>query len=475
MKLRGKIIVAMALVGLVVVAASLTASGIFRYGEILAEFQTFVRSVAGTTAISISADDLNQIQSNDDSGTAAFRRVRAILKASQEINGLRPAEIYILRSTTDGRFEMEFVAMLQDDTFIGDRYTIPEANRQTLRDSVRLRKSSASRPYSDENGRWISGFAPIFDAGGEPVALLVADAEISDFLDRLRGDLIFSGAAGLLALALAMVPGILLANRITGGIQRLSAGMQRFHDGQTDVTVDVRTGDEIEALGSAFNDMIISLGEKLALLPYVSRFTAEAVRRSQTDPSWLTGSEQDVTVLFADLRGFTRFSETREADTLVRELNQLLSVQADVVVSAGGDVDKFIGDAIMAVFLSAEHAPAHVMQCATRLIVRVNEATDRFGWDLGLGVGIHRGRAIVGSIGSETRRDFTAIGHTVNLASRLCDHASPWQILVSADFYDLLSEAERMRFSPTEPISFKNIDRAVVTYACNNSPESRST
>ena len=71
--------------------------------------------------------------------------------------------------------------------------------------------------------------------------------------------------------------------------------------------------------------MIISLGEKLALLPYVSRFTAEAVRRSREDPLWLAGMEQEVIVLFADLRGFTSWCETREASFLVRELNRLLA------------------------------------------------------------------------------------------------------------------------------------------------------
>ena len=121
------------------------------------------------------------------------------------------------------------------------------------------------------------------------------------------------------------------------------------------------SGDELQHLGSVFNEMIISLGEKLALLPYVSRFTAEAVRRSRDDPQWLAGMEQEVIVLFADLRGFTSWCETRDAAFLVRELNRLLAVQADAVVSAGGDVDKFIGDAVMAVFLGGEGSAEKVL------------------------------------------------------------------------------------------------------------------
>ncbi len=464
----------MALVGLVVVAASIAVSGYFRYGEILGDFQTFVRSVAGTTAIAIAPSDVAAIDDPNDHGTPEFRRVRKILEDSRRINGLREDEIYILHATDDGPFEMQFLVMLQRDTFIGDRYSIPESNRVALRSAVSKMLPAATRPYTDEYGRYISGYAPLFDAEGQPFAMVVVDVEISTFINRLGTDLAISAGAGILALALAMIPAVILANRITGGIKLLSAGMQRFRDGQPDVQVALKTGDEIEALGSVFNEMILSLAEKLALLPYVSRFTAEAVRRSRSDPSWLTGTEQSVSVLFADLRGFTRFSEARDATSLVRELNSLLSVQADVVVSAGGDVDKFIGDAVMAVFLDDEHSPDSVFECAARLIQRVRDETDRTQWPLSLGIGIHCGPAVVGSIGSETRRDFTAIGHTVNLASRLCDHARPWEVLVSADFRERLNADTLPRFHRTEPMNFKNVHRPVATYAWHAEPGAKS-
>ncbi len=466
LNLRAKIIAAMAVVGLVVVAASVAVSGWFRYGEILAEFQTFVRSAAGTTALAIDAQDLDRIHGNDDARGPAFARVRAILEQSRRINGLAEDQIYILRSAPGDPFKTEFVVMLQQDTFVGDQYVIPEANRDHLLRAWQTSMPQSTGLYSDENGRWISAYAPILDARGNPVAMLEVDANLGAFLNSLLRDLLVAAGAGLAALVLAMIPGILLANRITLGLARLTAGMRDFHAGKPDVCVDVRTGDEIEDLGSVFNEMIQSLAEKLALLPYVSRFTAEAVRRSRTDPAWLTGSEQDVTVLFADLRGFTRFSEAREASVLVLELNRLLAVQADVVTSAGGDVDKFIGDAVMAVFLHTEGQGARVLECAQRLVQRVREETARSGWQLGLGIGIHTGSAVVGSIGSETRRDFTAIGHTVNLASRLCDRAGQWEILASKAFHDALPPDARRAFRETEPMHFKNVSEPVITFSC---------
>ncbi|MEO6969618.1 MAG: adenylate/guanylate cyclase domain-containing protein [Chthoniobacterales bacterium] len=121
-------------------------------------------------------------------------------------------------------------------------------------------------------------------------------------------------------------------------------------------------------------------------------------------PAW----SREVIVLFADLRGFASWCETREASFLVRELNRLLAVQAD---------------AVMAVFLGGEGSAEKVFACARELVAAIRQEIESEVWPLALGVGIHRGRAVVGSIGSVTRRDFTAIGHTVNLASRRCDHA----------------------------------------------------
>ena len=86
------------------------------------------------------------------------------------------------------------------------------------------------------------------------------------------------------------------------------------------------------------------------------------------------------------------------------------------------------------------------------------------GWPLALGVGIHCGRA-VGSIGSETRRDFITIGHTVNLAARLCARAGPWEILCSAVFHDALPPDARSAFVQTEPMQFKNVQQPVATFS----------
>lgn len=463
--LRTKIALAMATVAGLVVTAILATNFHFRRAQLLQEFQVFVRGAAGTTALALNGDEIASIHTLSDASSPAFENARRILELSRHVNGLAENELYILRPISgDSPFQTEFVGMLQKETFIGHRYTVPVSNRERFLQAWKTALPTSSDAYEDENGRWISGYAPITNKAGQPVAMIEADAEISRFLARQREELLLALGIGAGAFCIAMIPGLLLARSITHGLNTLSSGMQRFRSGEHDVQVDVMSGDELQELGSVFNEMILSLGEKLALLPYVSRFTAEAVRRSRDDPHWLSGSEQEVTVLFADLRGFTSWCEAREASLLVRELNRLLAVQADVVVSAGGDVDKFIGDAVMAVFLDGEDTPERIFACARQLIARIREEIQMEGWPLAIGVGIHRGRAVVGSIGSATRRDFTAIGHTVNLASRLCDRAQQWQILVSQPFFEMLGVKTQVLFEKTEPMEFKHVSQNVATY-----------
>src|SRR5207245_2124439 len=113
-------------------------------------------------------------------------------------------------------------------------------------------------------------YAPISKKDGTPVAIIEVDAEISRFIKKTRDELLLALGVGFGGFCVAMVPGLVLANRITRGLSRLSDGMMRFKSGEHEVEVEAGAGDEIEQLGAVFNEMIISLRERLALLPYVS-------------------------------------------------------------------------------------------------------------------------------------------------------------------------------------------------------------
>ena len=174
-----------------------------------------------------------------------------------------------------------------------------------------------------------------------------------------------------------------------------------------------------------------------------SRFVNPHVVKQLVERGGIEGAGQtrEVTLLFSDIRGFTTLSEAKRPEEVVALLNRYFSLQVDVVFSHGGSLDKFIGDCIMALWGAplddADHA-RHAVACALDMA----DTLQAFKRELGatessfdVGIGIHSGPAVVGLIGSDRRREYTAIGDTVNLASRIegLTKDAKRRILVSKD------------------------------------------
>ncbi|MBY9079094.1 adenylate/guanylate cyclase domain-containing protein [Paenibacillus sp. HN-1] len=196
-------------------------------------------------------------------------------------------------------------------------------------------------------------------------------------------------------------------------------------------------------------DVIREREERRRVTSLFGRYVSPEVARQLVDsgirPS-LTGTTEDVSVMFVDIRGFTSLCERLEPQQVVAILNRYLELCTNCVYRNGGMIDKFIGDGVMALFgvpaASANHAQQAVE--SARALLREGEPVlaeleSEFGVQLSFGVGIHSGRAVIGNIGSSYRMDYTAIGDTVNTAARLESNARSHQILLSAD------AAERVR------------------------------
>jgi adenylate cyclase len=175
----------------------------------------------------------------------------------------------------------------------------------------------------------------------------------------------------------------------------------------------------------------------------------------------LGGVNQNITVLFADIRGFTRISEHANPEKVVHLLNKYFSAMTDIIFAHGGTLDKYLGDGLMALF----GAPTATAQDATnalnaavamqRRIIGINQELRDEGFnEIGIGIGLHTGEAVVGYIGSERRSEYTAIGDTVNTASRLESNSLAGQILVS----DATARAAISRYplKQHDPIYVKN-------------------
>jgi adenylate cyclase len=164
---------------------------------------------------------------------------------------------------------------------------------------------------------------------------------------------------------------------------------------------------------------------------YVPRAVVhQLMQKPDAEALALGGVKREVTVLFADIRGFTRFSEQHGPEEVLAQLNALLGVMVDCTFAHGGTLDKFIGDAILVLFNAPMEQVDHSLRAA-RTAWAIQQGIKNHPSGLGVGIGVHRGLAIVGTVGTPERLEYTAIGSTVNLASRLCGVAESGQILIS--------------------------------------------
>jgi class 3 adenylate cyclase/CheY-like chemotaxis protein len=159
------------------------------------------------------------------------------------------------------------------------------------------------------------------------------------------------------------------------------------------------------------------------------------VQQAITNPQdvRLGGKRQVVSVLFADIRGYTAWSENASPEKVVETLNHYLELAAGVILGWEGTLDKFLGDGLMAVFNAPEGQPDHVhraVDAALAIIKAAQEVNNQHGYQLSYSIGVNTGEAVVGYIGTSRALNYTAIGDTINLAKRLQESAAPGQILV---------------------------------------------
>jgi class 3 adenylate cyclase len=193
---------------------------------------------------------------------------------------------------------------------------------------------------------------------------------------------------------------------------------------------------------------------------YVPRtVVAELVRRPADRALALGGDKRELTVLFADVRGFTSFSDTLPPEEVLGQLNGVLRSLVEAAFEEKGTVDKYIGDAVMVLFNAPLEQTDHA-QRAVRAALKMQAALA--GSRLSVGVGIHSGIAVVGNVGTSERLEYTAIGSTVNMAARLCESAGKGEIIVSEDFRARLGD--RIEGEVRAPILVKGIVRELVTY-----------
>jgi len=252
---------------------------------------------------------------------------------------------------------------------------------------------------------------------------------------------------------LRVTPVILLTavSDLQARIAGLGAGADDFFAKPCDV-VELRTRVTSLLRVKALQDELATKNRLLRTMlgRYVSEGVADEIVRNPERHLRIGGEKREVTILFADLRGFTPIAETLEAEEVVEIINGYLARVIDAVFAHGGTLDKFRGDGAMAVFgapVANADDPSRAVRCALEIQAQMRTLTLPTMPDarLHVGIGINTGLVVAGTIGSDRRMDYTVIGSEVNIAARFEANAGPGQTLITASTYAHVKDLVEVR------------------------------
>ena len=233
--------------------------------------------------------------------------------------------------------------------------------------------------------------------------------------------------------------------------------------------VSLNRKDEFGKLAGAFNDMSKELLAKDLMKQsfgkYVGNEILDMILRSP-EKNWLKGEKREATVVFADIRNFTSYSESREPEKVVEELNQFFEIATEIITSHGGYVDKFIGDAVLGVFGVPVNYPDHMWRGVRACLemIEIFRMKGKGGNKLlaAAALSANSGLVVSGNIGSQSKMEYTVIGDAVNLASRINSLAGPGELIVGSTIYEHLGHL--LKANALVPAQIKGKSELVKTY-----------
>ena len=325
-------------------------------------------------------------------------------------------------------------------------------------------KTPGARPLSLRSRGWLwvlsAGVCPI----GSLLLLMLVPQDHS-------GVPWFALSVGGIGVAFGMTTAWLVGRWVTEPVDRLKIAARAVAAGDLRAHVDLLRADDFGPLIDEFNQMVVGLRDKQRLQEmfgrHVGRQAAQLIL--DRDPG-LGGFEETVTVVFVDIRDFTPRCERSSPQRVVDVLNTFFTEMVDIIEKHGGIVNKFLGDGFMAIFgvgIDSDHHADAAVAAGREMLAQletINRSLAEENRDpLEIGIGIHTGPAIVGSIGSPKRMEFTAIGDTVNIASRvegLTKTADHPLLMTSATRNELQSNIEIKALAP-QPVKGQSKPLAV--------------
>ena len=431
MKYRTKVIVL--LMAMVFVTTGISVGILYWNFERLLRDQmgSQILSVAATTAAFLDGDLHKAIKAPGDETSAAYATLRDAIRRGRDAN--RRDDFYVKYAytlTVDPR-HTDFIQFGIDSEEDPEKVSpVGEAYRSKLNNPFNIDQYQYDKVFTkDDWGEFLTANAPIKDKQGNTVAALGIDIESSQVISRtasiLKVALIALGASLLTALGVA----IILANRVSKPLYELRRTAEAIGGGDLTARTNLHSKDEFGMVGEAINTMAEGLQERRTLLSSFERYVpykvVDSILHSPESPT-LKGERRKLTVLVSDLRGFCKIAESRRPEEVVTLLNRCCQVMSDVIERHGGTLDKFVGDGMMATFGSPNDDPyqeERAVKAALDLqekISKLSAKCEEENWPvINVGIGVHSGYAVVGSMGSSRHMEYTAIGETVNTAHYL--------------------------------------------------------
>jgi adenylate cyclase len=344
---------------------------------------------------------------------------------------------------------------------------------ESLRNSVLLQKDGKVTIYKHHDGtKEILDFSVPIEFGGVEIGAIHIGISLDSLQKKINKTLLFVVTLTVLIIIACVGVSFYMSTRFSKPIYNLVEGTGKIKNGNFNDRIEVSSNDEIGDLTVAFNDMIEGLRKKEVMQDAFGKYvTSEIVDMilQNPDEKWFEGEIINATVMFADIRDFTSFSEKRDPAEVVNVLNEYFTMATEIIFKYGGHVDKFIGDEIMSVFgaiIEQKGHPAKAVMAAVALQneiknMNLNKQTSE-DMVIRIGIGINTGELIAGNIGSNRKMEYTVIGDAVNLASRLTRLAGPDEIVISDSVYQMVSDI--VIAEPVEPVSVKGKAEPVLTY-----------
>ncbi|HJU12278.1 MAG TPA: adenylate/guanylate cyclase domain-containing protein [Candidatus Binataceae bacterium] len=422
------------LVGLVVITNGLLTIVEYRRSEDLLkqEFHRKARSVVSTAAALLDPELVKSIRRPADQTSADYGKLKEELQKIRDFNRRKDVwigDIFTLIPAPQNPRYVEYGVDAEDrfayEHHAGDIY---RRDGQPLTIGIEGINRLADNLQGFQDG-FNAAFAPIRDKSGNLIAMLGVSLVPAPYstLDEIGTAMIIPFVA---TVVMALIVAVILGHSVSRPLNTLRAQIDQIAKGDfNSIEVPANLSGQFRETATAIAAMAKGLRERetirRAFSGYISRQVLETILE-KGELSALKGERRRITVLFADIRGFTAISEGMRPEEVVQMLSEFFDRMVEVLMRHQGTIDKFLGDGMMVIFgapvddpYQEEHAVRAAVEMQDELLALCKEWEAKGRRAIKMGIGINSGAAIVGNIGSETHMEYTAVGDTVNLASRL--------------------------------------------------------